>query len=66
MDTREKALVTPYPVSLKDKTISEPHRFMIMLVLCLNGEMEFTELQQLLDMTPGNLDHHIKTLIKAG
>ncbi|MFW9997523.1 MAG: transcriptional regulator [Candidatus Odinarchaeota archaeon] len=66
-DELRKSLIEPsFTVSWKDKNVSEPVRFIIMLVLYLNGEMDFTSLQQLLGLTPGNLDHHVKTLIKAG
>ncbi|MFW9995524.1 MAG: transcriptional regulator [Candidatus Odinarchaeota archaeon] len=66
MDAVKKSLIEAFTVLRKNKAVSEPHRFMIMLVLLLNGEIEFTKLQRLLSLTPGNLDHHIRKLINTG
>jgi DNA-binding MarR family transcriptional regulator len=37
-----------------------------MFLIFLNKAVGFTELQRLLKLTPGNLDHHVKTLENAG
>jgi DNA-binding transcriptional ArsR family regulator len=38
----------------------------IMLLLYLHKKVGFTELQKLLQLTPGNLDHHLRKLTQAG
>jgi DNA-binding MarR family transcriptional regulator len=50
----------------KGEIFSAPHRLTIMLVLYLHRKAGFTELQRLLKLTPGNLDHHIRKLQEAG
>ena len=45
---------------------SAQQRFTIMLLLYLHKRAGFTELQKLLGLTPGNLDHHVRRLEKAG
>ena len=37
-----------------------------MFLLYLHRKVGFTELQKLLGLTPGNLDHHIRKLEDAG
>ncbi|MFW9992443.1 MAG: transcriptional regulator [Candidatus Odinarchaeota archaeon] len=66
IEALDKSLIGLTSILQENKAVFEPHRFIIILVLYLNGKMEFTKLQQLLDLTPGNLDHHIKALINAG
>ena len=41
-------------------------RLTIMLLLYLHKKVGFTELRKLLQLTPGNLDHHIRKLKDAG
>jgi len=41
----------------------ELNRFNVMLSLYRNRRIAFTNLQQLLGLTPGNLDHHIRKLL---
>jgi DNA-binding MarR family transcriptional regulator len=40
-------------------------RLTIMLILYLHKKVGFTEIRKLLQLTPGNLDHHIQKLAKA-
>ncbi|MDF1539704.1 MAG: transcriptional regulator [Candidatus Thorarchaeota archaeon] len=40
-------------------------RFSIVYLLFLKRKIGFKQLQQLLQMTPGNLDHHLKKLEEA-
>lgn len=37
-----------------------------MLLLYLHKRVGFTELQKLLQLTPGNLDHHVRKLEEVG
>ncbi|MBN2334794.1 transcriptional regulator [Candidatus Bathyarchaeota archaeon] len=37
-----------------------------MFLLYLHRRVGFTELQRLLGVTPGNLDHHLRKLVEAG
>lgn len=45
---------------------SAPHRLTIMLVLYLHKRVRFKDMQKLLQITPGNLDHHVRKLEQAG
>ena len=45
---------------------SAQQRFTIMLLLYLHKRAGFTELQKLLHLTPGNLDHHLRRLEEVG
>lgn len=38
------------------------HRLTIMILLYTHKKISFTNLQKLLDITPGNLGHHLKKL----
>lgn len=49
-----------------DKLISHPTRFTIVFLLYLHRRIGFAELQRLLDLTPGNLDSHLRKLREAG
>lgn len=51
---------------MQDSLFSSTPRFSIMLVLSIHRKIGFTELRQLLQFTPGNLDYHTKSLIEAG
>ena len=46
--------------------LSNAIRLGIMLYLLPRGKALFTDLQQVLGLTPGNLDSHIKTLERHG
>jgi DNA-binding MarR family transcriptional regulator len=50
----------------KDTIFSAQQRFTIMFLLYLHKKAGFTELQKLLHLTPGNLDHHVRRLEEAG
>ena len=51
---------------VKNHVLGNPIRLGIMLHLLPRGKVLFKELQKILDVTPGNLDSHLKTLEKAG
>ncbi|WP_457753352.1 transcriptional regulator [Thermococcus sp.] len=51
---------------VKNHVLGNPLRLGIMLYLLPRGKVLFKELQKVLDVTPGNLDSHLKTLEKAG
>ncbi len=46
--------------------LGNPVRLGIMLYLLPRGKVLFIELQRVLDLTPGNLDSHLRTLEKNG
>ena len=50
----------------KGGIFSAQQRFTIMLLLYLHKKAGFTELQKLLQLTPGNLDHHVRKLEEVG
>jgi DNA-binding MarR family transcriptional regulator len=56
----------PQEILEEGEIFSAPHRLTIMLLLYLHRKAGFTELQKLLQLTPGNLDHHIRKLKQAG
>lgn len=56
----------PLDVLERRGIFSAQQRFTIMLVLYLHKRAGFTELQKLLQLTPGNLDHHVRKLEEAG
>ena len=58
--------VEPFEIFDKDGVFSAQQRFSIMLLLYLHKRVGFTELQKLLQLTPGNLDHHIRKLEEVG
>jgi len=49
-----------------DALVSHPTRFTVCFLLYLHRRIGFAELQRLLDLTPGNLDSHLKKLREAG
>ncbi|MFX1517806.1 MAG: transcriptional regulator [Promethearchaeota archaeon] len=59
-------VIQPSKIILKKEIFTDHPRFTIMFLIFLNKTVGFTELQRLLKLTPGNLDHHIKKLEKAG
>jgi len=64
---RETAgLSDPLEVLERGEIFSAQHRFTIMFLLYLHKKAGFTELQRLLGVTPGNLDHHLRKLAEAG
>ena len=50
----------------ENKLFAPSIRLTIMVLLLTHKKINFTELQKLLNLTPGNLDHHLKKLEKAG
>ncbi|MHA1169777.1 MAG: transcriptional regulator, partial [Candidatus Hodarchaeales archaeon] len=48
------------------EAFSAQPRFTIMFLLYLHRKIGFTELAKVLNLTPGNLNYHIKQLKKAG
>lgn len=56
------------PLDIPDSggVFSAQQRFTIMLLLYLHKRAGFTEVQKLLQLTPGNLDHHVRKLEEAG
>ncbi len=50
----------------EDKLFTPSIRLTIMILLLTHKKINFTQLQKLLSLTPGNLDHHVKKLEKAG
>jgi len=51
---------------IKNHTLGSPVRLGIMLYLLPRGRALFKELLEVLEVTPGNLDSHLKVLEKAG
>jgi len=51
---------------VKNHVLGNPIRLGIMLYLLPRERVLFKELQKALDVTPGNLDSHLKTLERAG
>ena len=58
--------VEPREIFDKGGIFSAQQRFTIMLLLYLHKRAGFTELQKLLQLTPGNLDHHVRKLEEVG
>ncbi|MFW9993345.1 MAG: transcriptional regulator [Candidatus Odinarchaeota archaeon] len=62
----QKTLTEFSNLIVNTKVIFEPYRFTIMLLLYKYKKLMVNELQMLLDITSGNLDHHIRKLKKEG
>ena len=50
----------------KHSALGNPIRLGIMLYLLPRGKALFIELQKVLELTPGNLDSHLRALEKSG
>ncbi|MHA1590370.1 MAG: transcriptional regulator [Candidatus Njordarchaeales archaeon] len=50
----------------ENKVLGSPTRTTIMILLYFRTRMKFTEIQKLLDLTPGNLSSHLQKLKEAG
>ncbi len=50
----------------RNHVLGSPTRLAVMLYLLPRGRVLFKELMEVLELTPGNLDSHLKTLEKAG
>ena len=61
-----KDVIKHSEIILKKEVFSNQPCFTIMFLIYLNKEIGFTELRYLLNLTPGNLDHHIRKLENAG
>ena len=59
-------MTEPLEILEKEEIFSAPPRLTIMLLLYLHRKTGFTEMQKLLQLTPGNLDHHIRKLKQFG
>ncbi len=46
--------------------LAQPTRLSIMLILLLKESIPFTELQKVLNLTPGNLGSHVEKLEREG
>ncbi len=64
MDT--EALKKIAELSKTNKTLGSPTRLAIMILLYLQTKMKFTELQKILNLTPGNLSSNLKKLETEG
>jgi DNA-binding MarR family transcriptional regulator len=53
-------------LSEEEKVFQSQPRFSIMYLLFLKRKIGFIDLKQLLNLTPGNLDHHIRKLEEIG
>ncbi|MDQ6955443.1 MAG: transcriptional regulator [Mariprofundaceae bacterium] len=54
------------PRSALDKVLHQPIRTQITAYLASHGEATFTDLKNVLGLTDGNLDAHMKKLIQTG
>jgi DNA-binding MarR family transcriptional regulator len=59
-------LKDPLALDEGEKVFQAQPRFSIVYLLFLKRRVGFLELKQLLKLTPGNLDHHIKKLEEVG
>ncbi len=50
----------------KNHVLGNPIRLGIMLYLLPRGRALFIDIQKVLELTPGNLDSHLRTLQKSG
>ncbi len=51
---------------LKNNVLGNPIRLGVMIYLLPRGKAFFKELVNVLEVTPGNLDSHLRTLEKSG
>jgi DNA-binding MarR family transcriptional regulator len=65
-DKQDNDIASYHTILRKNDEIAGQPRFSIMFLLYLHKGVGFTELQRLLELTPGNLDHHLKKLKKMG
>jgi len=49
-----------------NEIFSAPQRMAIMFLLYFHRRVKFKDMQRLLNITPGNLDHHVRKLKKTG
>lgn len=60
MEKEDKKIEIPS----SDDIFSISARFSIMLLLYIHKKISFSEIQKLLNLTPGNLNHHLTKLIE--
>ena len=53
-------------LSAEERVFQSQPRFSIMYLLFMKRKIGFIELKQLLKLTPGNLDHHLRKLEEPG
>jgi DNA-binding MarR family transcriptional regulator len=53
-------------LNAEERVFQSQPRFSIMYLLFLKRKIGFLELKQLLGLTPGNLDHHLRKLEEIG
>lgn len=53
-------------LSAEEKVFQSQPRFSIVYLLFLKRRVGFIQLKELLNLTPGNLDHHLKKLEDVG
>ena len=56
----------PLDLTKEEKIFHAQPRFSIVYLLFLKRKIGFIQLQTLMNMTPGNLDHHLKKLEENG
>ncbi len=49
-----------------ESSILQPTRFSIVVLLALEGKLSFREIQEALNLSPGNLGSHLKVLEEEG
>ena len=59
-------MTNPLELVERSKHFHTQPRFSIMYLLFLRRRVGFTELRKLLDLSPGNLDHHLRKLEEVG
>ena len=64
--SEEEAIRELAKLSKRNKILGSPTRLSIMTLLFFKTRIKFTELQKILDLTPGNLSSHLQKLEKAG
>ena len=68
MSNKQGGMLLKEPMTLDEdeKVFQSQPRFSIIYLLFLKRKVGFLELKQLLGLTPGNLDHHLKKLEDVG
>ena len=61
----EKAIQESELVLPSNEILSSSVRFTVMLILFIHTKVRFNELQKLLQLTSGKLDHHVRRLEEA-
>jgi len=61
-----EGVVREFLEAMGEGPLSHPSRLAIMLILVMRGRTTFSELQQILGLTPGNLGSHLEKLEREG